>query len=112
MAYTLVVIDMQRCFSAFDAEPGVLQAIDAAKRLRNPIIMVRFGCLDLLRSIEGAVADYDLCQHTVKNHDDGSREVAKVMQLKKWPLPLRVCGVNTRDGLEALKNHGIQMVLG
>lgn len=153
MAYTLVVIDMQRCFEAAEwAERGVLKAINAAKRLSNPILVVRYYCYNnVLPSVKQAVSDYELGFNVVKKHDDGSKEIARVVKSKRLPLPLRICGVNTnacvkrtiygltqrqwggsafiephqirlvvsacesdachRDGIEALKYHGVQLRL-
>jgi nicotinamidase-related amidase len=77
---TLVVIDMQKCFSKyFYAIKGTLLAIKSAIKNNQPIILVRYiGCGHISHEIKDIIKNYNKVVIVNKNCCDGSEEVCQL----------------------------------
>lgn len=96
---TLVVIDMQYSFKSAsnpDVVKNVLHQIKLAKTRMAGIVLLRYiDSGPILYEISDAVDGYTRKTTVIKRDDDGSREVMKAINRKKFSSErIRVCGVN------------------
>jgi nicotinamidase-related amidase len=95
MSSTLVVIDMQPTFPAAQvAFRGVHSAVRSFSARGRPVLFVEYAG-------EGAtfpalVKAAQRWEATLKQQDDGSKEIIEVIQGQGWPTTLYLCGVNTQ----------------
>lgn len=99
MPATLVVVDMQPGFEAacsFDVLVGVTEQILYAKQQQWPIILLEYeGCGDTHDALVKLLKNYRHKARIKKCDDDGSLEVVRCIQRRKFPYNrLRICGVN------------------
>lgn len=102
--YSLVVVDMQACFTASQGSSviaGVAREIIFARQKKNPILFVEYADLydvahPTLEGLTALVKGYPHKARVFKHTDDGSTEVLKALRRRNFNMRrLRVCGVNT-----------------
>jgi len=106
--YTLVIVDMQPCFSAAN-DPQTLDAIAAeilkAKERRMPIVTLEIDCFSPMQDernprthkrLRKLLEGYSLHRMEEKRFNDGSWAVLYALdRFDVEPRCFRVCGVNT-----------------
>jgi len=102
MSYTLIIVDMQACFSASTKKTVQRNCqIEIRKAIKNNanIVFLEFeGYGPTLSSLTDIVADanYSKNYRAIKPINDGSESVLSLLRKKKLPRTnFRVCGVNT-----------------
>lgn len=99
--YTLVVVDMQPTFHAANGDRVVSNCFrEILLAIKNdfPIIFLEFdGYYDTHKKLMGAVknAGYANYYVRIKNQDDGSDHIQRVVSDHSLPKNFRVCGINT-----------------
>lgn len=95
---TLVIIDMQYDFKTAHCSRTVKSCereIKSAIVEKQPIIFVELsGFGSTINQLTNLVRDYDLYSFVKKCGDNGAREVLAEIHSKKWPIDMRVCGIN------------------
>jgi nicotinamidase-related amidase len=104
--HTLVIIDMQRYFSASldkSLVKPILREINLSKRNNWPIIMVEYINLNgksygkTLPFISKSLKDYSRKVTVKKCRDDGSREISAALRKLTRSKSVRIVGVNTLE---------------
>jgi hypothetical protein len=100
MSYSLVVIDMQKAFTAARRKRVLLNCekeINKAIKNNCSIIFVEyFNCGKTIKKLTDLTKNYKKTYTVTKNNDDGSPEISCLFKSNRLPAKnIKVCGVNT-----------------